>query len=287
MYSARDEAHSTSIRSRNLHLPQSTTVQADLIWANLLTPSSCPVVSSANLIPGRIVFYFVDRILYWVILPSVDHSCSLAKQIKISCSYTLRPTPLTTPLECVGTTQHPKSRLKAMMDESHPGRMYKRGLEKQVHESSEDAVDEEIEQKLIKLDYWRLYRFAKAQPYVFMGKDNLAAEEEWQMHVATLYCHKCVTASPDSGFSVCTDDRQKFACRKAHCDTCVELDYNLYPEGVLDRPDRRCISTYLYRTALKSLQVPVVINATCYFKVSNKSPLFPRAPLRPKKDLCY
>ena len=43
-----------------------------------------------------------------------------------------------------------------------------------------------------------------------------------------------------------TDDRQRFLCHKAQCKTCVDLDYNLYPELFTNRPDRRCISTYLY-----------------------------------------
>ena len=39
-----------------------------------------------------------------------------------------------------------------MMDKSHHGMRHKRALEKQVLERSEDEMDEEIEQKRIKLD---------------------------------------------------------------------------------------------------------------------------------------
>lgn len=111
-------------------------------------------------------------------------------------------------------------------------------------------------------------RFGRGEPYFLMGESGsrMTVEKEWQLVVDGLISHVCVTRSFEAGIVQCTENSQEFDCRTAKCHTCVDLDYDLYPEPHrISRPvgngepmlsstsRRRRISTYLYSIQKSSM----------------------------------
>jgi hypothetical protein len=92
-------------------------------------------------------------------------------------------------------------------------------------------------------------RFKNAEPYSFTagGKSQMTIEEHWQSSVETLYPHWCLKAiDPLEGhFQDCREPDLKLDCRAARCNTCVDLNYDFYPNNLGLWP-RRWISTTLY-----------------------------------------
>jgi len=133
-------------------------------------------------------------------------------------------------------------------------------------------------------------RFAKGQSYVFNEKSSLEVEEEWQLHVDTLYSHTRVSAWPEAPTHSIRSARtmgKSFFVTKLNAKP-MSISTIIFTLSCSSRvsTDRTGAEFRPTCTTFKSLQGPVVINASCYLMVSNSSRHFLRAHLRLWKDPC-